>query len=200
MTGADAPVFCFRYNGYMKWNRTAGLLLVFFSVIVLGISKWPASVQTEEIPFSVSGDMAGMLIVSQPVQSRVGEKAELSLSVEINQNENTTQELVFMSELELNNIEVAPKGEGKVRIDPSKPLKLRWNILPGNSGSFSGTLWLFYETKNGEKQLILARPITLEARTILGFSIQSVWMICIFCFIVSLFLFFLPVDKIKKLR
>ncbi len=85
-------------------------------------------------------------------------------------------------------------------VDPKKPVMLIWNVISHETGIYSGTLWLFAESTQGEKELILAKPMELKANTFLGFSYQSARLICIIGLIVGVILIFFPLINIKKPR
>ncbi|MBA4385357.1 MAG: hypothetical protein C0410_11525 [Anaerolinea sp.] len=189
MTGTYVPVFCFRYNPVMKWNRWLGIALVVLSAICLVISIWPASKMSDQIAFSDSEGIAGTLVISQPKRINVGDKSEINLHVIIEHNQNGISPLIFLSKLEINNLTVTPKGEGKVTIDPTKPVMLNWQITPYKSGVHSGTLWLFIDNASGQRNLILARPTELTAKTLFGLSYPVARMTSIIILIIGVVLF-----------
>lgn len=184
----------------MRWNKKTGILLVVLAAVGLVITKWPLSVQTAQIPFSSTDELEGTISLSYSDHLKIGDKSEVSLNITFDQSKNVKPSIILYSKLELNNLEVSPFGEGKVTVDPSKPLVLKWDVLPWKSGAYSGTLWLFSESTEGDKQLILARPINLVAKTFIGLSYHSVRISCIFGLIAGLFLFFFPLINIKKPR
>ncbi len=200
MTGAYAPVFCFLYNSAMRWTRIVGNILLVLAALGLFFSLWPASIQTTKIPFMTPDGLAGTLSLSQASQLHVGDNTEIKLNIVIDQKTTANNELSFISKLELNNLEVNPKGEGKVTVDPTKPVVLIWDVTSPKTGSFSGTLWLFIESTKGEKELILARPLKFVVNNFIGFSYQSARVFCIISMIAGLFLIFFPMINTKPLR
>ena len=172
MTGVDAPVFCFRYNPNMRWNRWFGIGLAVLSAACLVISIWPISHHTDQVRFTSSEGIAGTLLVTLPDQMHVGDKSSISLNISMDQDPIINKQLTFLSKLEMDNLSVAPNGEGRVSIDPSKSFTLQWQIEPQKTGASSGTLWLFMETATGERDLILAKPVELKAKTLIGFSFR----------------------------
>ena len=174
----------------MKWYRWVGIVLAAISAVCLIISSWPVTKHSNQVTFTNSEGIAGTLHITQPSQMNVGGKSEISLQVIINQNQNEISSLIILSKLEMDNITVTPKGEGKVTIDPTKPLMLNWQITPFKSGVHSGTLWLFMLDDDGEKNLVLARPIELTTKTLFGLSLQIVKMLSIIGLLFGLILLF----------
>jgi hypothetical protein len=187
------------YNPVVKWNRITGIILLLMALVCLLISIWPVADHTIQIPFSISDEIAGKLELSNPDQMRVGDKTDIILRIVLDQDSQENQKLTLISKLELYNLEVTPRGEGKVTIDRSIPLVLKWKITPRTSGIFSGTLWLFAESNTGDRNLILARPIQLVAKTIFGVSYQMARIIGFIGLITAIFLIFFPIIR-QKLR
>lgn len=163
----------------------------------LVISIWPVPVHSDQVAFTSSEGVTGTLLVTQPDQIHVGEKSEVSLEILVDHMQNALDPLTFLTKLELDSIAVTPKGEGKVSIDPSKPVKLNWQIIPYKSGVYSGTLWLFVEQGGVQKDLILAKPVELKAKTLFGFSIRTVRTASIVGLIVGFVYLFIKILKMQ---
>jgi len=183
----------------MKWNRIPGAILLLLALVGLIVSIWPVSDQSTEIPFSIPDGLSGTLQLTQSNQMHLGENAIFRLKVAFKQDQSERQQIILISKLELDNLDVTPRGEGKVLIDPSKPVVLNWEATAHNAGTYNGTLWLFTESVEGERTLVLARPINLEATALLGFSYQSARIICFMILITGVFLLFSPF-KSKKMH
>lgn len=195
MTGADAPVFCFRYNPDMRWNRWFGIGLAVVSAACLFISIWPISHHSDQVAFSSTEGITGTLQVTLPDQIHIGDHSDLRLNISLNQDPLSNKRLTFLSKLEMGDLNVSPSGEGRVSIDPGKPFSLQWQIAPYKPGVFSGTLWLFLETAAGERDLILAKPIELKAVTLIGSSYQRVKAVSIAGLIAGLALYLVKIKK-----
>ncbi len=202
MTGADAPVFFqVRYNPFMKWNHVIGIIFCSLAIIILIVSIWPISSFSSHIDFSLPDDLSGKLEFIQPRQMRVGDEAEISLKVVFNQDHADSVPLTLFSKLELDNLEVTPREEGKVTVDPSKPVVYIWKVIPHNAGTYNGTLWLFAESNTGDRDLILARPIELVAKSLFGVSYQMARIIGFIGLITAFFIIFFPIiwQKLRSL-
>lgn len=195
MTGACAPVFCFRYNPNMRWNRWFGIGLAVLSAVCLVISIWPISQHSDQVAFSSSEGITGTLVVTLPDQMHVGDKSSISLNISMDQDLTKNKQLTFLSKLEMGELRVAPNGEGRVSIDPGKPFTLQWQLEPYNAGSSSGTLWLFMETAAGERDLILAKPVELKAKTLMGFSFSMARSVSIAGLIAGIGIFLVKIKK-----
>lgn len=195
MTGVNAPVFCFRYNPVMKWYRWLGTVLAVISAICLVISIWPFSEHSDKVSFSSSGGIYGTLQISQPDKVKMGNATTVSLLINVDPNINEVNPLTFFSKLELDSLTVTPRGEGQVSVDPSKPVKLKWQLIPYKAGVYSGTLWLFVKRGEVERDLILARPVELSVKTLFGLSYPMVKMISI---ITLVFASLLLIPKFRK--
>ncbi len=199
MTGVDAPVFCFRYNPNMRWNRWFGIGLAVLSAACLVISIWPISHHTDQVRFTSSEGIAGTLLVTLPDQMHVGDKSSINLNISMDQDPIKIKQLVFLSKLEMDNLSVAPNGEGRVSIDPGKPFTLQWQLEPYKAGVYSGTLWLFLETSAGERDLILARPVELDANKLLGSSFQTARVTSILGLIVGIAIYLIKIKTKRRL-
>ncbi|MDP3721340.1 MAG: hypothetical protein Q8R09_02675, partial [Anaerolineaceae bacterium] len=169
------------------------------AIIILIVSIWPISSFSSHIDFSLPDDLSGKLEFIQPSQMRVGDEAEISLKVVFNQDHADSAPLTLFSKLELDNLELTPREEGKVTVDPSKPVVYIWKVIPHNAGTYNGTLWLFAESNTGDRDLILARPIELVAKTLFGVSYQMARIIGFTGLSTAIFLIFFPII-FQKLR
>jgi hypothetical protein len=179
----------------MKRNFWSGIVLVLVSATSLLISFWPVSMHTDKIIFSSSDGITGTLLVSQPDQVPVGDKFTISLKISVDQK-SVDDQLTLISKLEMDNLKVTPYGEGKVSINTSNPVVLNWQIQPTIASAFSGTLWLFFETANGTRDLILAKPVELKTTTLFGLSLRTIRMVSIIGLIVGFVYLF--IKKFKK--
>ena len=200
MTGAYAPVFCFRYNPSMKWNRWFGIVLGVISATCLIFSFWPLSVHTDQISFSNPDGIAGTLYLTQHTKIHVGDKAEISLRIVIDQGLNKNILINCLSKLEMGYLEVNPKGEGNVFIDLNKSVVFNWQLSPYKAGSYSGTMWLFLKSTGGDRDLILARPIEMTANTLFGLSYKAIRTISIIGLTMGIILIIPIVIKKKRLQ
>jgi hypothetical protein len=182
----------------MRWNHWFGIVVAVLSTAGLVFSIWPETRNSEKISFSSPEGVTGNLQLTQSEQIRVGEKNYIQLEITMNDAQNINSKLTFFSKLEMGNLVVTPKGEGKVSIDPSKNVGLNWQLAPYEAGKYSGTLWLFLESANGTRNLILAKPIELEAKTLLGFSFRTARSISIIGLIISTFLLLLNRTLYKR--
>lgn len=179
----------------MKWNRWLGIILVALSATGLVISLWPVPVHSSQVIFTSSEGVTGTLLVTHPDQIHVGEKTEVSLEILVDKMQNALDPITFLTKLELDSIAVTPKGEGKVSVDPSKPVTLIWQIIPYKPGVYSGTLWLFIEQGDVQRDLILAKPVELTAKTFFGFSFRTIRMVSIVGLIVGFVYLFIKILK-----
>lgn len=154
----------------MKWYRWFGIGLAAISAVCLVISIWPISQHTDQVAFSSSEGIAGTLVVTLPNKMHVGDNSNIRLNISMDQDTIKNKQLTFLSKLEIGSLRVAPTGEGRVSIDPTKPFTFQWQLEPPSAGASSGTLWLFMETTAGERDLILAKPVELKAKTLIGLS------------------------------
>lgn len=173
-----------------------GIALVGISAILLVISLWPEPEKMNQISFTSLEGISGTLLLTQPVQIHTSETTEISLEITMDQNDGKDNPLVFLSKLEMDHVEITPKGEGIVTVDPNKPVVLNWQLTEYKARSLTGTLWLFLESSNGDKELILARPIELEANNLFGISYQLMRTISIITLLIALVLF-LPIFNKK---
>ncbi|PKN99095.1 MAG: hypothetical protein CVU42_09525 [Chloroflexi bacterium HGW-Chloroflexi-4] len=174
----------------MKWDNIIGTTLLSFALICLVVLFWPTQNLSTLISFSIPDDLSGTLELIQSNRVLLGEKTEISLKVTIIGDQQGRQVLKLFNELELDNLEVTPKGEGIVIVVPSKPLVFKWTTIPLKAGTTSGTLWLFSESVYGDKDLILARPIRIETKTFLGFSSLSAKIFSLVILVIGVLIFF----------
>jgi hypothetical protein len=141
---------------------------------------------SDQVEFTSVEGITGTLVVTQPDHIQVGDTYDISLKFAVDQELNKLNQLTLLSRFEMANLKVVPNGEAKVSIDPSKSVVLNWQLTPYQAGAFSGTMWLFIEIAEGERDLILAKPIELQAKTLFGFSYQSARTVSIVGLIVGI--------------
>jgi len=184
---------------FMKWNIFIGSIFLSLALIGLVVLFWPLTNLSTVLVFSIPDDLSGTLELTQANRVLLGEETEIGLKVSFDTDQQGSQLLNLFSKLEMDNLEVSPRGEGVVTVDPAKPVVFKWTITPFNAGTASGTLWLFSESVSGEKELILARPIRIETKTFLGFSSLSARIISLVLLVIGMFIIFYP-KIIRKLN
>lgn len=183
----------------MKWYGWLGFFLTGIGTLGLAVTTLPASGHLDQISFSSQSGITGTLQVTQTDKVRLGDKTEIRLQIKIDQTQNSANLITFQSKLELDNMEVKPRGMGTILVDPTKPVELGWRINPHQAGETSGTLWLFVNT-DGDKELILARPIQLTSKTILGFSSTPIKVFSCISLISGIVIILSSLNKTRSVR
>jgi hypothetical protein len=173
-------------------------VLAGLSVICLVVAIWPVPEVTSQISFTSLEGISGTLKLTQPGQMHTRETFEICLEIVTDQINESDNPLVFLSKLEMDHVEIVPKGEGKVSVDSSKPVILNWQINTNNAASLTGTLWLFLESTAEDKELILARPIKIKASNLFQIPYPVIRIISFIILTIDL-LFFLVCSHRKKL-
>lgn len=169
--------------------------MAFSSLTVLIFSIWPVSQKTEQISFSIPDGYKGMLELTQSDQIHLGDQTTIFLKIKIDASTVEVNQVLLVSQLEMEGVSVTPRGVGRVMIDPTKPVELQWRVNSKSGGIFSGTLWLFDENSEKEKELILARPIEIESNAFLGFSFKTARLISIFGLLFGIFLYLVKFNR-----
>lgn len=157
----------------MRWFNRLGLLLIFLATVGLIFTAFPVQNQTATIPFSLEDGLRGELILVTPEWLKVGELSKVALHISFDPDQQAFVDqprMEIVSRLEFGMLEYSPKGESKVLINPAKPLTMLWNLRPDKAMEYPGELWLLCQSQSGNSELILAREVVLQARTILGMS------------------------------
>lgn len=86
-----------------------------------------------------------------------------------------TYNVVAEARLDMAGLEVQPQGAVKQPMQPGVPVIFVWSLSPDHPGSFRGMLWLYLNLipKAGgaqDQRALLARPIEIQAVTVLGMS------------------------------
>ena len=176
----------------MRWYHVFGLFMAALSITGIFFTSWPVPVQTVTIPFSEGKNPRGILTLFLPEALHVGDEAVVSLQIDfpfVQANEVELRKIELSSRLEIGMIELSPKGEGHVLVDPDKSSNFTWRIRPARVGNYSGRLWLFSKETGQETSLILAREISLDSKSFLGMSYRITRMTSIFGAAIGLILF-----------
>jgi len=132
----------------------------------------------------------------------LGDEASIDLRIEVVPRDSlnpSTEKIILLNRLELNSLDITPRGEGRVLLEPDSIAVLEWKIRAFEAGTYKGTLWLFEINEAGEQSLLLARPLTLEVRDFLGLRISIVrWMLGLI--LISSLLLFIRNLKIGKTK
>lgn len=166
----------------MKWIRYFGAALFFLSAIGLILISWPVPETRAEIPLTIGNVTQGKMILTLPEYLRAGETREISLRIEyiplVDKDDRDTQ-IQLVNRLEIGSLTINPKGEGRTLINPDSVAVFVWKVRCDTVGSNSGLVWLFEESSDGERHLLLGRKIKLLTKNFLGmtFPIARVFFI-----------------------
>lgn len=191
--------FCFQYNSTMKWYGWLGLFFIGISTYVIVVSILPVPVQLDQISFSSQSGMTGTLQLTQRNQIRLGDTTEIRLQISVDQALNTSTPIVIYSKLELDNMSIEPRGVGTTMFDPKNPIELNWQLRPHQGGKASGTLWLFFETEGGTRDMILARTIQITVKSFFGLSYQPFKIVSIACVIFGVAILLTSLKKTRPI-
>jgi hypothetical protein len=188
----------------MRWNYLTGIVLCSLSLITIGLTSLPTPTQTVTIPFSTEDNEAGTLTLTTPMYLKVGDRSMISLKLEFSQEMlagSEQKKLDMISQLEIGNLDVTPKGEGHVTIDPDEALTFRWLVNPHDKENYSGILWLFKLRSEEERLLILGRSMEFSSKEFFGFSYRTSRIVAFVGLVIGLgllFPIFLHFKKGKK--
>ncbi len=157
----------------MRWFSRLGFVTICLAVLGLIISAWPVVSHSDVIPFTLEDGRSGELTLVAPEWLKVGDVAKVELHITFDQQANDPIRLELSSRLEIGLLELSPKGESTVLINPDKPLTMLWKLHPSTKQEYHGDLWLLRQTKNGDHELILAREMIFESRKILGLDYST---------------------------
>lgn len=141
----------------------------------LVVLEWPQQMREQDsdiILLSIEIDDAGQL--TPTVQGKPGTPIEIPNLYE-------THNIFALARLDLAGMN-ALSGDIREPLRPGKPVAFRWSIRAEEPGMYRGVVWLHIEMipKAGgqaEQQLILARPIEIQAVTVFGLPpILARWM------------------------
>jgi len=84
-----------------------------------------------------------------------------------------THNIVAEARLDLAGLQISPEGTMNEPVVRGERTVFYWSLSPAQTGSYRGTLWLFLNIipRNGgeaDRRAILARPIEIQATTVLG--------------------------------
>lgn len=153
--------------------------------------SWPVAETQAEIPLVIEDAIQGKIVLTLPEYLRAGETQEISLGIEYDQDNNEGEppaQLKLINRLEIGSLAISPKGEGHTLINPDSVAVFVWKIRNDYAGSNSGLVWLFEESADGERFLILGRKIELLTRDILGMTYPFARGLCIGGMVFSLIL------------
>jgi hypothetical protein len=147
-----------------------GMIIVSAFCMVLSFIQKPAV--TTIVPFSTNGTDGGELTLTIPSDLRTGDNEIIILNVSYTAS--TLQNLELISRLELGGIEINPTGEVRGLMGQDGTVRFKWKLRSSRAQSIHAILWLYYENKSNERQLLFARPIELESVALLGISYPTI--------------------------
>lgn len=186
----------------MKWIRFIATALILGSLAGLVWISFPVSQIIFEVPLLREQNEQGSLVLHQPEFIRLGDEASITLRVEFMPQVSTfssAEKIILLNRLEINSLEVTPRGEGRVLLDEDSTAVLEWKVQAFAAGTYKGTLWLFETNEAEEHSLLLARPLTIEVRDFWGLKIPIArWMLGLI--LIFGLLLFIKVSKKGKNR
>jgi hypothetical protein len=186
----------------MRWNRVVGLVIAGVSLLGILVTSLPVPRQKNTIPFNDGQNLQGTLLVDLPAWMKIGDTAVVSLQVKYSPSQAESvnpKKLDLIDRLEIGFLDVSPRGEGHVSINPDSAITLKWQVRPFYEAHFSGTLWLFQQYPGQKSQLILGRVINLPAKKFLGISFRLARTIaCAGLILAVVFYFLFSITLFKK--
>lgn len=177
-----------------KW---VGVLLGGLAMAGLLVTVWPIEREKINIPISTGSLTDAMIEINVPVLMRAADPAKVSLSVEFGQTR-PDPGLELFSHFEIGGLSVFPSGEFRALVKSTDQFDFQWILKPREASSFTGTIWLF---AGPDRQMILAREVTLRAVKIFGLNASTIRLITIFAFLLGLVLFCLKTPpRVKKTK
>lgn len=150
----------------MKPRLWIGIVLIGLAVAGILVSSLPIGAQKAIIPISIDPEMSGTIELTSPLKMRVNDSSSVRMVIEItNAVPDTDMELV--SHFEIGGVGVMPLGELHTMVNPLVPTVFEWTLTPKEERVYKGTLWLFI---GQNRQLILAREVTIAAVKVFGFA------------------------------
>lgn len=177
-----------------KWvgALTAGLAIAGFLV-----SVWPIKTEIINIPISTGPLTDAVIEISVPVLMRAPDPAQVSLSVDFGQTR-PDPGLELFSHFEIGGLSVFPSGEFRALVNSTDQFDFQWILKPREASTFTGTIWLF---AGPDRQMILAREVTLRVVKIFGLDASTIRLITISAFLLGLVLFCLKTPpRVKKTK
>jgi hypothetical protein len=150
----------------MKPRLWIGIVLIGLAVAGILVSSLPTGAQKVIIPISIDPEMSGMIELTVPVKTRVGDSSSVRMVIEITDGASDSA-LEMVSHFEIGGVGVMPMGEIRTMVGPLVPTVFVWMLAPKEERVYKGTLWLFI---GQNRQLILAREVTLAADKVFGFA------------------------------
>lgn len=161
--GSESPGGPLRPTQAPQGNTTPEPTLPEKRLVVL---EWPQTIREQDsdlIVLTIEMDEGGRL--TPTVQGTPGTPVDIPNLYE-------THNIFALARLDLAGME-SFTGEMREPLRPGKPVAFRWSVHAEEAGLYRGVVWLHIEMvpKGGgqaEQQLILARPIEIQAVTVLG--------------------------------
>lgn len=154
------------------------LLFLSFGVTLLAISL-PVPNQTIDIPYITDTGDAGSLQITIPRYLRLGDRADVSLMMNLAGGVKTApeQSVKLKANLQSLTLKVAPSAAVTAVIPADGQAYFSWEVTPHTNGEQQATMWCFEVDSRGS-ELILARDINFEVKTFIGMKYGFLrWML-----------------------
>jgi len=145
------------------------LLVILVCGAVLVLISLPVGEDMTGLPFTLDDGTQGNLAITTPRYLRMGDKANLQLEVAFIPGRVTAsgESVKIKSSLQSSTLEMDPSTAVTAVIPAEGIGRYRWEITGHSSEIQRATLWCFRQGAAGP-ELILARDLSFEVKTILG--------------------------------
>jgi hypothetical protein len=162
------------------------LVVMLVSGAALAAISLPVAEDVSSLPFTMEDDTQGKIRITSPLYLRLGDKASLRLEVAFVPDTLTAMgaNVKLKSNLQSFTLEMNPSTAVTATIASTGTSQFTWEITGHSREPQQVTVWCFRQGIAGP-ELILARDLTFEVKTILGLQFSlSRWIlggILIFC-------------------
>jgi len=129
----------------------------------------PIPANNVELPIVLDDGLSGVMTVTSPQFLRLGDKAELTLTIalESNEGEATAAREKIKADLQTTLLEKDPEAEYVANVSQSGAGKFNWKVVAHSVEHMKATLWCFRISAAGP-ELILSRDMEFDVKAILG--------------------------------
>lgn len=172
------------------FRKVFELLLTCWMVLALGMllwGTWPipttgasVTLSPQELGLEAEGE-ARLQTILWPTWIRKGDQATVRLELRLTEeqggaeaNDNREPQVILVARLELPGVVQIPPGEILQALVPGRPLELRWEIRPAETGVYPAVIWLHIRSiaQDEKDALLLVSAARQELRvdSLLGLS------------------------------